>query len=85
MLGKLIKTYIEFQGLKQTTIAKKSGLSIQTLNDILNERRRIEATEYFSICKSLGLSTEYFEKLMEEASDKIQERSGHHEVQRNYQ
>lgn len=58
MLGKLIKTYIEFQGLKQKTIAVKSGISVQVMNDILNERRKIEATEYFSICKTLGVSTE---------------------------
>lgn len=69
MLGKLIKTYIEFKGLKQRTIAKKSGLSPQTLNDILNERRKIEVTEYFAICKSLEVSTEYFEKLMNEAEE----------------
>lgn len=67
MLGKLIKTYIEFQGLKQIVVAKRSGLSTQALNDILNERRKIEATEYFAICKALGVSTEYFEKLLNEA------------------
>lgn len=67
MLGKLIKTYVDLKGLKQTSIAKKSGISIQALNDILNERRRVEATEYFSICRALDVSVEYFEKLMIEA------------------
>lgn len=69
MLGKLIKTYIKFKGLKQNVIAKKSDLSVQTLNDILNERRKIEATEYFAICKALEVSTEYFEQLITEAED----------------
>ena len=67
MLGRLIKKYIEFQGLKQKVVAEKAGLPPQTLNDILNERRKIEVTEYFAICRALGKSTEYFQKLLEEA------------------
>ena len=52
MLGRLIKKYIEFQGLKQKVVAEKAGL---------------EVTEYFAICRALGKSTEYFQKLLEEA------------------
>ena len=48
-------------------MAEKAGLPPQTLNDILNERRKMEVTEYFAICRALGKSTEYFQKLLEEA------------------
>lgn len=60
MLGNEIKKYIKEQDLKQTKVAKGAGMKSQTLSDILNERRKIEAMEYFAICQSLNVSLDYF-------------------------
>lgn len=60
MLGKEIKDYIEEAGLKQKKVAEDAGIKKQTLNDILNERRKVEATEYFLLCKALNVPLEYF-------------------------
>lgn len=60
MLGNEIKKYIKEQDLKQTKVAKDAGIKPQVLSDILNERRKIEAMEYFAICQSLKVSVDYF-------------------------
>lgn len=60
MLGALIGDYIKSKGITQVKVAADAGISSQTLNDIIHGRRRIEVTEYFSICKALGCSINYF-------------------------
>ena len=68
MLGKAIKEYIDDHGLKQTKVAENAGMKVQTLNDILNCRRKVEATEYFAICRALGVPVSYFEDLLQNES-----------------
>ncbi|MDD3206733.1 MAG: helix-turn-helix transcriptional regulator [Lachnospiraceae bacterium] len=64
MLGKTIKDYLRENGIKQTYLSEETGINQQTLNDMLNGRRRIEATEYMLICRALKVSTNFFaEKL----------------------
>lgn len=70
MLGRLIKQYIEENGIKQKKVADDSGMKPQTLNDVLNERRKIEATEYFNLCKALNVGLDYFAKKMEQMNEK---------------
>lgn len=70
MLGSEIKKYIEEKGLKQKKVAEDAGMKQQTLNDILNERRKVEAMEYFSLCRSLDLPLEYFASRLQENSEK---------------
>lgn len=66
MLGTVIKNYINDKGFIQSRIAEKANMPINTFNDILNERRKIETLEYFKICSALGVNTEFFkEKLVE--------------------
>lgn len=59
MLGERLKNYIEQNGIKQTFLADKTGMSPQTINAILNNGRKIEATEYYNICNALNLSLEF--------------------------
>lgn len=54
-VGEKIKAYLVENGIKQTHLASKSGIYDSTLSDILNKGRRIEVTEYWSICKALGV------------------------------
>lgn len=67
MLGELIGSFIKEKGMTQTGVAERAGLSKQALSDIVHGRRKIEATEYFSLCRALGCSINFFyEKLVEE-------------------
>lgn len=68
MLGKAIKAYIDERGLKQKKIAELANLSEQQLSDIFCGRRKIEAMEYFRICRALGVNVDYFQKQMEETA-----------------
>ena len=65
MLGNIIKEYINEKGLKQSKIAKTANITVQAMNDILNERRKIDTIEYFKICKALNVKTDFFAELYE--------------------
>ena len=60
MLGKVIKDYMKENGIKQQFIAEEIGTTPQTLGAMLNGQRKIEATEYFNICKALKVDISYF-------------------------
>lgn len=68
MLGTDIKNYIEQNGIKQTYISEKTGMSVQALNAVLNGSRKIEATEYYKICGALNVPLNYFFKTDEQAA-----------------
>lgn len=68
MLGRAIKEYIDKTGLKQKKVAEDAGMRPQTFNDILNGRRKVEAVEYFNICRALGVSADYFMENMKKAA-----------------
>ena len=65
MLGNIIKEYINEKGLKQSKIAKTANITVQAMNDILNERRKIDTIEYFKICKALNVKTDFFSHFCE--------------------
>jgi len=60
MLGEKIKIFIKANGIKQTFLASKLGVSNSTLNTMLNGNRNITAEEYFKICQTLNVSVETF-------------------------
>ena len=60
MVGKKIKEYLAEKGIKQTFLAKETGLSDSAISDICNNDRRIECTEYYKICKALNVPLEHF-------------------------
>lgn len=59
---KEIKRYISDSGLKQKTIAKKAGLDECKFSLVLQEKRKLEATEYANICKAIGVPMNKFLK-----------------------
>lgn len=65
MLGKEIKAYMEEKGIKQKKVADDIGISPATMYEICKGTRKVEATEYFGICKSLGVSLDFFRDRME--------------------
>lgn len=54
MLGTLIKEYMKENGIKQSYVADKIGTSPQILGTILNEKRKLEAVEFFKLCDAIG-------------------------------
>lgn len=57
-----LKEYVNSAGIKQKSLAEKSGMQETTLCLILQGRRKCEAGEYASICNALGVSFEKFLK-----------------------
>lgn len=54
MLGSTLKTYMKKRGIKQTYVASVTKISPQVLGQILNENRKLEASEYFKICRAVN-------------------------------
>lgn len=66
-----LKRYIHNIGVKQKSIAQRSNMSEARLSLILQGKRKCEAGEYASICKSIGVSVNKFlkPKLPEKAKE----------------
>ena len=58
MLGNRIKDYLDEKGIKYSFISGKTGIPMNILSPMLNEKREIKAVEYFEICNALGVSLE---------------------------
>lgn len=64
MIGAKIKAYLVENGIKQTFLAEKTGLTDSVISDICTKGRRIDCVEYYKICKALNVP---LEKFLEEA------------------
>ena len=54
MLGSTLKTYMKKRGINQTYVASVTKIPPQVLGQILNENRKLEASEYFKICSAVN-------------------------------
>lgn len=54
MLGSTLKTYMKKRGIKQAYVASVTKIPPQVLGQILNENRKLEASEYFKICSAVN-------------------------------
>lgn len=66
MIGKKIKAYLNEKGIKQTFLAKETGLSDSAVSDICNSDRKIDCVEYYKICRALGVPMSFFFEGIEE-------------------
>ena len=55
-----VRAYMDEHGIKQTVIARKTGIRMVTLNAILNGKRTMYAENLRSICYALNVSPELF-------------------------
>ena len=55
-----ISLYIEENGIKQSYIAEKLGISPDLFSKTLLGQRRMPATEFFEICFILNVDPNYF-------------------------
>ena len=60
MIGAAIKEYLEKNGIKQSFVAEKAGLSANQMSDICNKGRSIDCVVYYKICKALNVSLDFF-------------------------
>ncbi len=54
MVGKYLKLYMKEKGIKQSYIAEKVNLSPQILGAVLKGQRKLEVSEFYSICIAMG-------------------------------
>jgi len=55
-----VKEYITEQGIKQSVLAKKCNISVNTFNAIMNGKRTMYAEDLRAICFALNVSPEKF-------------------------
>lgn len=67
MVWKVIANFIDKKGIKQSTLAQKTGLSQQAICNLLKGNRNIEIEEYIKICDVLEVSYDYFIELSKAA------------------
>ena len=53
MIGAYIKAYMKEKGIKQSFVAEKINMPPQILGAMLNGQRRIEVTEFYSMCEAI--------------------------------
>lgn len=59
-INERLNIYVNENGIKQAYIAKKTGLSTDTISKILNGNRRILANEFLQICSVLNIDPNIF-------------------------
>jgi len=62
MVYERISDYISEHGIKQSSIAKKIGISPQSFSAAMHGDRKITAEEFIAICEALGISLDRFQK-----------------------
>ncbi len=65
MVGARIREYLTNNGIKQSFLAERTGLSPSQVSDICIHDRKIDCIEYYKICKALNVELEYFLKDVE--------------------
>lgn len=65
MVGARIKEYLTENGIKQSYLAERTGLTPSQVSDICIHDRKIDCIEYYKICKALNLELDYFLKDVE--------------------
>lgn len=55
-----VRDYLDSTGIKQTFVARKTGIPITTLNAMLNGKRKMYADDLELICKALSVGADKF-------------------------
>ena len=56
MLGTYLKQYMKNNGIQQSFLSEKTGITPDKLKAILDGESKMEVTEYYDICAALGTS-----------------------------
>lgn len=60
MVGAKIKKYLDDNGIKQSFLVEKTGLSASIISNICIHDRKVGADEYYLICKALNRPLDFF-------------------------
>ena len=60
MVGKRIGQYLVDNGIKQSFVADKAGITAPQMSDICSKGRKIDCVTYYKICKALNVPMEMF-------------------------
>lgn len=60
MLRENIAAYIAKNGIKQSYLAEKTGMTPIAISSIVNLKRDISAEEYVSVCDALNVTLDFF-------------------------
>ena len=60
MVGKEIKEYLEQNGIKQSFVAEKVGITPSQMSGICNKGRSIDCVLYYKICRALNVPLDLF-------------------------
>ena len=61
MIGLRISNYLSERGIKQAFIAEKAGMTASQMSDICTGKRKdLNCTEYYKICRALGVDLSTF-------------------------
>ena len=62
-VGLRIGNYLKERGIKQAFLVEKTGMPAWAISDICTGTRKgVDTSEYYQICKALGVSMETFIK-----------------------
>lgn len=53
MTGFRVKSYLDANGIRYSFVSKKTGIPMNILSPILNEKRKMTVEEYFLICAAI--------------------------------
>lgn len=67
MITLAIATYLKEQGIKQTVISEKTGLTKQIICSALKGKRTLSVDEYEKICRALNVPYDFFFKNLKTA------------------
>lgn len=59
-INEQLNKYVEEKGIKQSYIARETGLTADTVSKIMNGNRRILADEFLIICRALDIDPNIF-------------------------
>lgn len=71
MIGAKIKEYLIENGIKQTFLAQKAGLTDSIISDICIHDRKVDCIEYYRICKALNVPLDFFLKDLDGKEDEM--------------
>lgn len=60
MICKAIADYIRQQGIKQSALSQKTGLTPHCIGSALKGKRKLSIEEYEKICESLNVPINFF-------------------------
>lgn len=60
MIGAAIKEYLEQNGIKQSFVASKVGITPAQMSEICNKGRTIDCVLYYKICSALNVPLDQF-------------------------